>query len=264
MDLGMPFLLENSGAEDAARLAASLGLRFVELNMSFPLCQAEHLTAGQLNALRDRYGVYFTFHLHEEMDPCTFCAPVRRAWLQAAREAIALAREAGAPAVNLHWLRGVYVTLPHTRDFLYSRYHAEYMQNALEFRKVCEEASLGQVLVCVENTEEGGWEPFRQEAIEALLQSPVFGLTLDVGHDALCRHADAPFYQRHADRLRHMHLHDATEKQCHMPLGAGTLDIPALLRRGEAAGARAVLEIKTVEALRQSVDYLKDRGLFHG
>ena len=97
-----------------------------------------------------------------------------------------------------------------------------------------------------------------------LLQSPVFGLTLDVGHNALSKYADEPFYHRHGDRLRHMHLHDATEKQCHMPLGAGELDIAGLIRRAESAHARMVLEIKTVAALRDSVGYLQDRGLWHG
>lgn len=263
VQLGMPFLLENDSAEAAAALCAELGLDFVELNMSFPLCQPEHISAAEQNALKEKYGIYFTFHLHEEMDPCTFCAPVRKAWLEVARQSIVLAREIGAPTVNLHWLRGVYVTLPHSRDFLYHRYAAEYRQNVLEFRALCEEASRGQVRVCIENTEEGGWEPFRQEAIETLLSSPVFGLTLDVGHDALSKYADEPFYQKHAGHLRHMHLHDATARQCHMPLGAGELNIAALLRRADDAGARAVLEIKTVDALRQSVSYLMERGLFH-
>ena len=263
MQFGMPFLLENDSVESAAALGAELKLDFVELNMSFPLCQAERLSAEQLNALREKYGIYFTFHLHEEMDPCTFSTPVRKAWLAVAREAITLARQAHMPTVNLHWLRGVYITLPHMRDFLYNRYREEYLRNTLEFRKTCEEASQGQVKVCIENTEEGGWEPHRQESIELLLASPVFGLTLDVGHNALSKYADEPFYHKHADKLRHMHLHDATERQCHMPLGAGELDIAGLIGRAEAAHARAVLEIKTVAALRDSVQYLRDRGLWH-
>ena len=112
MQFGMPFLLENSSVEDAVRLAAALGLDFVELNMSFPICQAEHVSARMLKDLQNEYGIYFTFHLDEEMAPCTFSPAIRHAWHQVAREAITLAREADVPAVNLHWLRGVYVTLP--------------------------------------------------------------------------------------------------------------------------------------------------------
>ena len=45
-------------------------------------------------------------------------------------------------------------------------------------------------------------------------------------------------------------------------LGAGELDIPSLVAKAEAAHARAVIEIKTVAALRDSVRYLRERGLY--
>ena len=262
MQFGMPFLLENSSVEEAAQLAAELKLDFVELNMSFPICQTPHISSGQLLNLQQKYGICFTFHLDEEMAPCTFSPAIRHAWHQVAREAIILAREAHVPTVNLHWLRGVYVTLPHMRDFLFNRYRDAYMENTLEFRALCEEASQGQVRVCVENTETP-WEPFQAESIDLLLQSAVFGLTLDVGHEKVAAYKDDYFYKKHPGRLNHMHLHDATPGQCHMPLGAGELDIAALVRKADAAGARAVLEIKTVAALRDSVRYLKERGLYH-
>lgn len=262
MQYGMPFLLENSNIEDAARLGAELKLDFVELNLSFPLCQTERVTAEQLRTLKEKYGIYFTFHLDEETAPCSFSTPIREGWLRVTRDAIVLARETGVPTVNVHWPRGIYITLPDRVDYLFNRYREEYRRNTLIFRQVCEEASQGKVLICVENTE-APWQPFQTEAIETLLESPLFGLTLDVGHDMVANHGDAAFYQRYADRLRHMHLHDATAKRCHLPLGTGELDIAALIRRAEDAGARAVVEIKTIAALRDSVKYLKERGLYH-
>ena len=262
MDFGMPFLLENNSIADAAALAASLGLDFVELNMSFPICQRERMPADDLLALQRKYGIYFTFHLDEEMAPCTFSAPVRAAWQQVAREAIALARQIGAPSVNLHWPRGVYVTLPEKIDFLFNRYRQEYLEHTLRFRDLCQEVSGGDVNVCVENT--GGWAPFQQEAVDLLLEAPAFGLTLDVGHNCRAGYADAPYYARHRDRLRHMHLHDATPAQDHMPLGRGSLDIAALLARAGRTHARVVVEVKTAVALEESVDYLRKRGLYHG
>ena len=261
MQFGMPFLLENNSVEDAAKLAAELKLDFVELNMSFPICQAQNISSGMLLDLQQKYGIYFTFHLDEEMAPCTFSPAVRNAWLQVAGEAIAIAREANVPTVNMHWLRGVYITLPHMRDYLFNRYREEYIQNTLKFRKLCEEACQGKVRVCIENTET--WEPFQIESIELLLESPTFGMTLDVGHEKTAGYGDAHFYEKHADRLSHMHLHDSTSRQCHMPLGEGELDIAALVRRADSAGARAVLEIKTIAALRDSVQYLKEHGLYH-
>ena len=261
MQFGMPFLLENSSIEDAAKLGAELSLDFVELNMSFPLCGLESMRAEQLLDLQQRYGLYFTFHLHEEMAPCTFSAGVREAWLQEAKSAITLAREANMPAVNLHWPRGIYITLPDHVDYLFNRYRDAYVRNTLAFRTLCEDASQGQVRVCVENTERP-WAAFQTDAIELLLESPVFGLTLDVGHEKVADYGDAWFYEKHADRLNHMHLHDARPNQCHMYLGAGELDIPSLVAKAEAAHARAVIEIKTVAALRDSVRYLRERGLY--
>ena len=262
MQFGMPFLLENGSVEEAVRLAAELKLDFVELNMSFPICQTERVTAEQLLSLREKYGVYFTFHLDEEMAPCTFSPPVRDAWLEVARRAITLARQAEAPAVNLHWLPGVYVTLPDRVDHLFNRYREEYMQNTLRFRALCEEASGGKVRVCVENTERP-WFSYQTDSIDLLLASDTFGLTLDVGHQKVAGYEDDWFYARHPGRLNHMHLHDAVPARCHLPLGEGELDIPALVAKADAAQARAVMEIKTVAALRQSVAYLRQKGLYH-
>jgi len=63
-----------------------------------------------------------------------------------------------------------------------------------------------------------------------------------------------------AGLLRHMHLHDAKGKSCHLPLGDGELDIMRYPRLAEERGCRYVLETKTVAALRQSVNWLKERN----
>lgn len=262
MQFGMPFLLENTGIEDAAKLAAELKLDFVELNMSFPLCGLDRMEAGMLNDLQQRYGLYFTFHLHEDMAPCTFSPYVRDAWQQEARDAIILARQAHMPTVNLHWPAGIYVTLPDRKDYLFSRYWDDYTRHARAFRQICEEASQGQVRVCIENTETP-WQAFQTDCIAMMLESEVFSLTLDVGHEKVAAYGDSWFYAQHPGRLKHMHLHDANAKRCHLPLGEGELDIAALVGKAEAAEARAVIEIKTIAALRSSIGYLRERGLYH-
>lgn len=181
MDFGMPFLLECPSIESACALCAKLGLQFVELNLSFPLCNLDALTAQRLNSLCAQYGLYFTFHLDEELAPCAFDSRVRAAYVDCALRAITLARETGTPTVNLHWPRGVYVTLPDRVTYLFENYREDYLQNARQFRDVCTQASEGHVNICVENT--NGFLPFQQEAVDMLLESPAFGLTLDIGHD---------------------------------------------------------------------------------
>lgn len=251
MDYGMPFLLECESIEAACALCKQLGLQFVELNLSFPLCNLDHITPDELLSLRAKYGVSFTFHLDEELAPCAFDSRVRAAYVDNAVRAIALARACGAPTVNMHWPRGVYVTLPERVVYLCESYRQDYLRCVHAFKAACEHAAQGQVNICIENTD--GFLPYQQEAIECLLQSADFGLTLDIGHDYTANYADAPFYARHADKLRHMHAHDALGRHCHLPFGAGDMDWAAQLKRAQDAGARAVIEVKTVAALSQSV-----------
>ncbi len=258
-DLGMPFLLENNSVEAAAALCAQLRLDFVELNMNFPLCSPERLSAEKLLSLSQKYGVYFTFHLHEELSPCSFASPVRSAWLETTQAALSLARAAHIPAVNMHWERGIHVTLPDRTQYLYAHYEPEYLQNTLAFRELCRKEAQSSVSICIENTD--GFQPFQLHGIELLLQVPCFALTLDTGHDYAARYADQPLYIKYASRLHHMHLHDAVGRSCHLPLGTGKRDIAALLRLAQSHPARVVLEIKTISALRESLRYLSDKDL---
>ncbi len=252
MDLGMPFLLETQTLEEACGLAASLGLSFVELNMSFPQCGLKSLDAQRLNALKSRYGLYFTLHMDESFNPFEFDDIVRRAWLDVLERSLRLALEIEAPIVNMHMHVGVYITLPRERVYLYSRYSDEYHRAAEALRGLCDTAlEGGSTRMSVENT--GGFAPHEQAAIDMLLESPLFGLTLDVGHSLCAGDADMPFYNARIERLSHMHLHGAEGKRCHLPLDEGAIDANAMLALAHKHGARVVLETKTVEALKASV-----------
>ena len=74
---------------------------------------------------------------------------------------------------------------------------------------------------------------------------------------------DLPEYQ-YSGRLRHMHIHDAVaeEKRAHMTLGEVALDLPGYLDMAKEHDCRAVLEVKTIDGLRRSVEWLKAKGLF--
>ena len=95
------------------------------------------------------------------------------------------------------------------------------------------------------------------KALDALLESPVFGLTLDVGHDHCTGGGDLEVIRQRRERLRHMHLHDAiAPKQDHLPLGDGEVDLRDRLELAEKCGCTVLLEIKTISALRRSVEWL--------
>ena len=249
---GMPYLLETPEIEDAARLCAELGLSFVELNMNFPACQAQRLDPQLLYHLRREYGIFFTLHLPEEFDPFTFAEPVRRAWMDVLQDALTLAQALYMPIVNMHLPKGVYITLPEEKVYLYQRYAAEYALAAESLCAVCEQALAGSgVRVAIENT--SGFAPHERQAIRTLLRSEVFGLTLDIGHSHTAGNCDESFYRELDSKLIHMHGHDAQGSRCHLALGDGDIDLAERFAWAERRCARVVLETKTVAALRTSV-----------
>ena len=252
MIFGMPFLLETATIADACRLCRELGLSFVELNANFPVCQAEGLRAETLLRLKREYGVDFTFHVEEECDPFAFQGRIRDAWLDTLRQTMTLAVAAQMLVINMHLPHGVYITLPEERVYLYARYRDEYLRAVEELRGLCEACLQGSnVRITLENTD--GFQPHEREAVDLLLASPRFGLTLDIGHCHGAGNADMPFYQERAERLIHMHGHDALGRKNHLALGDGEIDLAACFAWAEKNGARVVLETKTAEALRTSV-----------
>lgn len=257
MDFGMPYLLEMHSIDECCALAHELGLQFVELNANFPDCQLDRLDPVALHQLKIKYGLYFTLHLEEECDPFAFNAAVRSAWLKSARHGLSIATALQMPIVNMHLSRGVYITLPDRKVFLYDKYEAEFYAALREFRAMCAESLSGtSTRIAIENT--NGWKAHEQRAVEYLLESPVFGLTLDIGHSHGVEDADEPFFRQHDDRLIHMHGHDGAGKKNHLALGDGEIDLRGRFAWAKRREARVVLETKTIAALRTSVARLPE------
>lgn len=257
MDFGMPFLLETDSIEECCALARELGLAFVELNANFPACQTGRLNARDLSKLAERYGLYFTFHVEEECDPFAFNPHVRRAWRETMQQTLHLAAALHSPVINMHFPHGVYITLPGKRTYLYEKYAAEFREELMSFRQMCDELLAGtETHVTIENTD--GWMPHEQQAIRLLLESPVFGLTMDVGHSHAVGDVDEDFFCCHASRLMHMHGHDARGRSNHLALGDGEIDLVKRFALARRQNARIVLETKTIAALRTSVARLPE------
>ncbi len=255
MDFGMPYLIETHSIEECCGLAKELGLQFVELNASFPDCLVEKLDPAQLHQLSRKYGVYFTLHIDETCNPFAFNTMIRAAWLKSIRHALSIAAALGMPIVNMHFPMGDYVTLPDRRVYLYEQYAVDFQAALTEFREACEEVLKGtNTHISIENT--GGWKNYEYRAIEFLMESPVFGLTLDIGHCHGVGDADEAFYRKHDERLMHMHGHDGLGKKDHMVLGDGEIDLCERFAWAKRRNARVVLETKTIEALRTSVQRL--------
>ena len=271
MQFGMPTLIENHTLEENAALCEALGLRFIELNMNFPEYQVDRLEqTDALTRTAERHCLYYTIHLDENLNIADFNPLVTQAYLETVRRTILTAKALlplrdryGDPlqplTLNMHMHHGIYITLPDRKVQMYDRVFDTYMKSFSVFRNRCEEWIGGSgLMIAVENTD--GFRGYERKAIDFLLESPVFGLTWDIGHSKAIGETDVPYILERREHLIHFHIHDGTEHppRNHLALGDGEIDLSDRLRLARDRDARCVLETKTVEALRQSVRWLRD------
>ena len=261
MDLGMPTLIENRTLEENVRLCNALGLDFIELNRNLPMFQTEQLKNTQaLQTIAERYQVYYTIHLDENCNVTDFNPMVADAYINTVIESIRIAKEAGIPLLNLHMNKGVYFTLPHQKIYLFETFRDRYLEKIKSFRERCKaEIGSSPILISIENTD--GFCGFQKEAIEILLESSHFSLTWDIGHSHVAGKTDESFLWEHKNRLAHFHMHDAREKENHLALGTGVIGLEDKFALAKERNARCVLETKTIEGLKQSVQWIREHNL---
>ena len=256
MLLGMPTLLEANDVEDCARLCKDLGLNFVELNMNMPQYQTDKIDVNFLNSLADKYGIAYTLHLDENTNVCDFNNLVAKAYSQSVADTIDIAKKLGARIINMHLSKGVYFTLPDKKVYLYEKYLERYLTSILEFRDLCEKKIGDSIIyICIENT--NGFEDFQIKALDILLQSKVFGLTFDIGHNYASGGKDEDFILNNKAKLRHFHLHDATRSADHLAFGEGEINLSKYFDLAKRIGASCVIETKTLDSLQKSCDAAK-------
>lgn len=261
MQFGMPTLIETTTLDECAALCQELQLVFIELNMNLPQYQADKIDVPKFAEIADKHAIYYTIHLDENLNPCDFNSAVAEAYTDTVLRTIEIAKQLGVPVLNMHLSSGVYFTLPDRKVYLFDEYKDMYLEKLKAFRDACEGAIGGSnIKICTENT--GSFqEKFADTAISLLLKSPVFSLTFDIGHDGANGFLQQPLIFQNIDRLCHMHLHDVKDKKDHLPLGTGELDLSGYLSLAEKHGCRCVLETKTINGLRQSVEWLRERGV---
>ena len=254
---GAPTMVEMESLEQAAQVCRALKLDFLELNINFPQYLLSELDVDKLHRLSAENGIFYTLHLDDEMSIADFNPYIARGYCQTVFDAIELSKKLGIRKLNMHLSRGAKYTLPDRVIYFFEAYEEAFLERIRNFREECEKRIGGaDITICIENT--AGFLPFQRKAVELMLQSPVFGLTFDIGHNYCAGNMDEEWILSHSDRLKHFHIHDCVEgRKDHRTLGTGVLDVKRYLALAEKLGCTAVVETKTVESLRQSMDWIR-------
>ncbi len=261
MTYGIPTLMEYSDTDVLTRFCAEQGFDFVEMNMTFPWFQPDSVDADTIRVLKRKYGVGFTVHLHDQVNPFEFSPELRQGCLQNVIWAMRLARELELPRINMHLLPGTYSSINGTKTYLYAHCQEMYLGYVRAFRDLVEKELVGcDTVFCIENT--SGFQPFHREAIRLLLESGKFGLTFDIGHSFRSGGADERFLLEYMDRICHFHVHDCDAKANHLGFGEGQLDVRRYLDLARELDATVVAEVKESGALIRSRQYMVRNGLW--
>ena len=272
----MPTLIENRTLEDNIALCKELGLSFIELNMNFPEYQigknadSNKENINWLYKKADEAGIYYTIHLDENLNVADFNPLVREAYLETVHRTIDMAKyfvdlknkygKKECPLIlNMHMHHGIYITLPDKKVQMYDRDFDLYMEYITQFVRACEMwIGDSDIKIAIENTD--GFRGYEKRAVERMLKSDCFVMTWDVGHSKATGEKDVAFILENKNRLKHFHIHDGGENppKNHLALGDGEIDLKARLNMARECEARCVLETKTIEALRKSVEWVKE------
>lgn len=253
---GMPALIEMPKINDCAKLCSELKLQFVEFNMNLPEYQPDRIDIEEIKAAMKEYGIYCTIHLDEIFNPFDLNSIIADAYLDIFTRTVDIAKEIDAPSINMHLLKGIYFTMPDGKIYLYDTYKEIYLNRVKAFSElVSQKLSKTNIMLCIENCD--GYMNFHKEAVEILLQNPHIGLTFDIGHSHAAGSVDEPIILAHKGKLRHFHIHDALGSKNHKTLGTGEIDLLKYIALVKETNSRAVIETKTIEALKESVVYLK-------
>lgn len=255
--LGMPTLVECADIYECAAVARKCALDFIEINMSFPQYQPDSLDTSALRALSIEQGIFYTIHADEQLNPFDFNADVSACYFEQMRKTVRFALEVDIPVINMHLLKGVYVTLPDKVILLTDVYREEYLTRVREFISMCEyEIGDKRLRIAIENVDTNPFTVSQLEALELFMASPVFALTLDVGHEMCLGFKDSHVFEKYPDKLIHLHLHDSNGRSCHLPLG--TADVNVGEKLAALRGETCLLEVKTIAGLEESVKYIKN------
>jgi len=259
MKLGMPALVEYKTLNELVNLCLKLKLNFIELNMNLPYNFIENLNPAELRKITKDTNIEFTMHMPDEADLGTFYQSVREGYVKLFSDTIDWAKESGVKLLNMHIIEGAKMTLPDKKVYIYDQYSEEFQNNFIKsISALSQEVQNKDIVLSIENSSNFG-KTYIQKALDKALLYPNIKLTWDVGHDAVSSFTDKIYLMEHQDEIAHMHIHDAVGTKDHQVLFEGALNISELIQFAKQKNIRALIEVKTAEALEKSINALNER-----
>jgi sugar phosphate isomerase/epimerase len=215
-------------------------------NRAEVLSEARHslLNPKNVRAMKS-FGLNYTVHgPFMDINVASVHASLRYACMKIHRRTIRASAAAGAR---------IYVVHPGQVPWTYCHDHAlrSLARSIGELRLLQEEYG---IQIAIENMPKSDWLLYPRPGID-LMGLPT---VLDVGHAHTCGSLDE-FLMR--PDVVHVHLHDNSgAKDEHLPLGQGRVDFARVMRVIRARSLSAVLELKSEEAVLQSMNALRAAG----
>ena len=231
---------------------AKLGLDFIDLTLEPPAAGHWQIDVDAILRALNHHGMGIVGHTAYYLPLGHPFEEVRAGAVAAFIRSLEVFGRLGATCMNIH------------PDFKAPMHDARFSveQNLKSIRELLPVARRLGIVLMIENLP-GNVNDVSQLGL-FLDAIPELGLHLDIGHtNLMVSHNTTPaILQRYGDRVKHVHLHDnrGGKDDLHLPLGAGTLDLPGCLRALKSSGydGTITLEVFTpdLEFVRYSADKL--------
>ncbi len=231
------------------RLAA-LKMDFIDLTLEPPAAASWAVDPLAIREALEKYGLPVVGHTAFYLPLGSAFEDLRRACLCELRRCLEAFSTIGARWMNIHADR---YTPMHPRSFFIE-------QNLRTIRELLPDARRLGVGLMVENLP-GDYNTAAQLG-ELLGPIPELMLHLDIGHANLKapRNTTDEILAAWGTRLRHVHLHDnrGGEADLHLPLGAGSLDLPDAVRALKGCGYDGTITLEVFTPDPHFLEYSRD------
>ncbi len=230
---------------------AALGLDFIDLTLEPPAAASWKVNPAAIRRALESTRLNVVGHTAYYLPMGSAFEEVREGSVTELRRCLQVFGEIGAKWMNLHPDRHAPM---HDRSFFIQR-------NLRTFEELLPEARRRGVGLMIENLP--GDYNTRWQLGELLDPLPELGLHLDIGHANLmvADNSAEEILQTYGSRLRHTHLHDnkGGHADLHLPLGAGSLDLPRAVRALQSCGYDGTITLEVFSPDRHYLEYSRDR-----